>query len=194
MFKTLFDLDGLALYMCPFLKEHPEDDWCSFFIKNTPWRQDEIQIFGKIYDIPRLQAWYGDPNAHYTYSKIKLIPNPWTPTLLHLKAQVEVASKSKFNSVLLNYYRNGEDSNGWHADNEKELGQNPTIASLSFGESRKFKLKHNTKDEFKYEINLENNSLLIMKGPLQKHWKHSLSKTKKEVGPRINLTFRNVYV
>lgn len=155
-----------------------------------PWQQDLIKVFGKTYNQPRLTALFGNPDKSYSYSSITMYPNAWSPLLLELKNKIETIAATSFTTVLLNYYRNGMDSNGWHADNEKELGQNPIIASLSFGASRHFQLKHNTLKEQKLNLTLEHGSLLLMKGPTQHFWKHQIPKTKKFVGPRINLTFR----
>lgn len=155
-----------------------------------PWQQDSITVYGKTYAQPRLTALFGNPNKSYRYSSITMQPHAWSPLLLDLKHQVERTAATAFTTVLLNYYRDGNDSNGWHADNEKELGQNPSIASLSFGASRLFQLKHNTVKTQKLNINLEHGSLLLMKGTTQHFWKHQIPKTTKFVGPRINLTFR----
>ena len=119
-----------------------------------------------------------------------MLPNAWNPLLVFIKNEIEEICQENFTTVLLNYYRNGKDSNGWHADNEKELGRNPVIASVSFGVERYFHLQHNTIKEQKLKINLEHGSLLIMKGATQHFWKHQIPKTIKEIGPRINLTFR----
>jgi len=117
-------------------------------------------------------------------------PHAWNPLLVYIKEEVEAACGEQFTTVLLNYYRDGKDSNGWHADNEKELGRNPVIASVSFGAERTFHLQHNTIKEQKLKITLEHGSLLLMKGPTQHFWKHQIPKTTKDIGPRINLTFR----
>jgi alkylated DNA repair dioxygenase AlkB len=138
-----------------------------------------------------LVAWYGDPQASYRYSGIAHTPLPWLPLLAELKIQIELQSKQSFNSVLCNLYRSGQDSMGWHADKEPELGNNPYIASLSFGAARLFKFRHlKTKDTV--DVILENGSLLLMGGELQYHWRHSLPKTTKVSEPRINLTFRKI--
>lgn len=155
-----------------------------------PWQQDLIKVFGKTYNQPRLTALFGNPDKSYSYSSITMYPNPWSPLLLELKNRIETIAETSFTTVLLNYYRDGIDSNGWHADNEKELGKNPIIASLSFGATRLFQLKHNTLKDQKLNLTLEHGSLLLMKGPTQHFWKHQIPKTKKFVGPRINLTFR----
>ena len=156
------------------------------------WQQDSITVYGKNHLQPRLTALYGNEGKPYGYSNIVMHPHPWNPLLIYLKEQIETICQEKFTTVLLNYYRNGQDSNGWHADNEKELGRNPVIASLSFGESRNFQFKHNTIASAKLNITLENGSLLMMKGTTQHFWKHQIPKTKKEIGARINLTFRSI--
>lgn len=162
-------------------------------IASTPWRQDKIQLFGRRIAIPRLQAWYGDTHCHYSYSGLNLAPLPWTPQLLQLKTRVEQLSQHTFNCVLLNLYRNGSDSNGWHSDDEPELGEQPVIASLSLGETRRFKLRHKYNKAIKgITINLNSGSLLVMSGHSQSHWQHCLPKTARQIEPRINLTFRNI--
>lgn len=155
-----------------------------------PWQQDDIRVFGKNYPQPRLTALYGNNGKSYSYSNITMLPHPWNPLLQKLKSSVESVSETKFTTVLLNQYRDGKDSNGWHADNEKELGINPIIASLSFGTERVFQLKHNTIPNLKQNILLEHGSLLLMKGATQHFWKHQIPKTSKKIGSRINLTFR----
>jgi len=155
-----------------------------------PWRQDNITVFGKTYPQPRLTALFGNEGKPYSYSNIVMQPHPWNPLLMFIKNEVEEACQEYFTTVLLNYYRDGRDSNGWHADNERELGRNPVIASVSFGAERNFQLQHNTIREQKLKINLEQGSLLVMKGATQHFWKHQIAKTTQPVGPRINLTFR----
>jgi alkylated DNA repair dioxygenase AlkB len=159
---------------------------------DIPWQHDEIRVFGKTHPQPRLTALYGNEGKLYSYSNIKMQPHPWNPLLEKIKSKVESVSDANFSTVLLNLYRDGKDSNGWHADNEKELGDNPIIASLSFGAERVFQLKHNTIVDVKKSITLEHGSLLLMKGSTQHHWKHQIPKTAKPVGTRINLTFRSI--
>ena len=146
-------------------------------------------MFGKEVLIPRCTSWYGDENMHYKYSGINNIPLPWTDELNELKAKVEQQANATFNSVLLNQYRDGNDSVGWHADDEKELGENPIIASINFGATRAFILKHNTTKE-KIIIDLTHGSLLVMGGAMQHNWKHTIPKRKKVIDTRVNLTFR----
>ncbi len=159
--------------------------------EQTPWKQDRITLYGKEHNQPRLTQWYGDPNKEYVYSGIKMKPLPWTSLLNLLKKDIKNIFNLEFNSVLLNLYRNGEDTVGWHSDNEPELGSNPIILSLSLGEERDFMLRNKNMNQ-KLKINLENGSVLIMSGLTQKNWEHSLPRRKKVKNPRINLTFRNI--
>jgi alkylated DNA repair dioxygenase AlkB len=154
------------------------------------WRQDWIRLYGRSLPQPRLTAWYGDPGKSYTYSGITMQPAPWIPTLLDLKASVETVSGTQFNSVLLNFYRDGNDSMGWHSDNEPELGENPIIGSLSLGGTRRFMLRHRFEKGLKHELELTSGSFLLMQGTTQHYWQHQVPKTKRPVLPRINLTFR----
>jgi alkylated DNA repair dioxygenase AlkB len=157
------------------------------------WREESIQLFGKRYLQPRLLAWYGDSEASYRYSGIRHEPLPWIPVLDELRQRVEALSGARFNSVLANLYRNERDSMGLHADDEPELGRRPTIASLSLGEERVFRLKHRSrKDLAPLRLTLPSGSLLVMRGETQQHWKHEIPKQTRPCGPRINLTFRLV--
>lgn len=160
--------------------------------KQTPWQEERIFIYGQEKTLPRLTAWYGDQGAIYTYSKIKMSPYPWTPLLESIRNQVEAFCKEQFNSVLLNLYRHGGDSISWHSDDEYELGNNPPIASVSFGGSRCFKMKHKCDSSLKLDIQLSHGSLLLMKGETQHFWQHHVPKTRKKIDPRINLTFRKI--
>ena len=178
------------LYWSPnFIASNEADELFELLRNQVKWREDEIKLFGKTMPIPRLQCWYGD--SPYKYSNITMQPEPWLPHLLELKQRCESVANSRFNSALANLYRNGQDSNGWHSDNEPELGTNPVIASLSFGETRRFHLKHKTTKE-KITFDLASGSLLIMAGEMQKFWLHTLPKTKVNTGARLNLTFRNL--
>lgn len=159
--------------------------------QHIDWRQEQITLYGKTFDVPRLQAWYGDKNAHYRYSNLSMQPLPWSPVLLELKQKCENTSNGCFNSVLANLYRHGQDGMGRHADNEPELGQQPVIASLSFGEIRNLDFYHN-KTKNKFRIALCSGSLLVMSGDTQINWQHSIAKTKKKLAARINLTFRYI--
>lgn len=157
---------------------------------NTNWKQEYIKMYGNSIPIPRLTAWYGDSDKSYTYSKIIMNPEPWTPTLLEIKSKIEDLSGVEFNSVLLNLYRSGSDSVAWHSDDEPELGENPVIGSVSFGGTRRFMFRHKYKKELKKEVNLSDGTFLLMKGSTQHFWQHQIPKTAKLVEPRINLTFR----
>ncbi|MGQ7945191.1 alpha-ketoglutarate-dependent dioxygenase AlkB family protein [Flavobacterium sp. WC2509] len=182
--------DAEIIYYPSFLSEEEANSLFQELQKNIPWQQDEITVYGKKHFQPRLTALYGNEGKPYSYSNIIMQPHYWTPALQKIKSLIENTCATNFTTVLLNYYRNGNDGNGWHADNEKELGVNPIIASLSLGAERNFQLKHNTDTSQKKNIILENGSLLLMKGTTQHFWKHQVPKTTKSIGPRINLTFR----
>ena len=161
-------------------------------LRNTiAWKQESMNMYGKTINFPRLTAWYGDKDKPYTFSGITLQPHMWTKEILEIKNKIEQISNTEFNSVLLNLYRSGNDSISWHTDAETELGINPIIASVNFGATRKFQLRHNKTKE-KLEIELTHGSLLIMQGELQHYWQHQVPKTNKAVGERINLTFRTI--
>lgn len=157
------------------------------------WKQDRIKLYGKSMPLPRLTAWYGDPGAAYAYSGIKSEPNPWTDGLLHIKRRIEQVVGSTFNCVLLNWYRDGKDSLSWHADDEKELGIDPVIASANFGMTRDFQLRRNSDHDQMITIPLKHGTLLVMRGELQRHWKHAVPKRANAAGSRFNLTFRSIY-
>ena len=162
-------------------------------IEGLAWAQQQIVVFNRLHNEPRLSAWYGDPDCSYTYSGITLIPKPWVEPLLTIKKACEGLSGTIFNSVLANLYRDGNDSMGWHADNEPELGPNPTIASVSFGAERRFDLRHRISNE-KVQIVLPHGSILVMSGETQLHWMHAIAKTKKVREPRVNLTYRMIQI
>jgi alkylated DNA repair dioxygenase AlkB len=153
------------------------------------WQQETIVIAGRPVLVPRLVCWYGDHGADYRYSGVQHHTSPWTPALQALREKVERRTGGRYNSVLGNYYRSGNDSMGWHADKEKELGTHPIIASLSLGASRRFLLRHNKTRE-QLELLLTDGSLLLMGGSLQHHWRHCVPKAPSAAGTRINLTFR----
>ena len=156
------------------------------------WRQENIKLYGKVNQLPRLTAWYGDPGTTYRYSGITVEPSPWMPALLEIRARIEQVSSARFNSVLLNLYRDGSDSMAWHADDEPELGRNPVIGSVSFGQSRTLQLKHKTEKVSRQNIQLANGSYLLMQGPMQHHWLHQIAKSRRPLGERINLTYRKI--
>lgn len=191
--KKHFQLPNAEVIYLPNFYDHIQaDDYFGYLRNNIPWQQDDIKIFGKTYPQPRLTALFAINEKPYTYSNITMVPNRFTPELMQIKSDIEKASQHEFTTVLLNLYRNGNDSNGWHADNEKVLGTNPVIASLSFGATRVFHFKHRTIKNAHYKLNLEHGSLLIMKGEMQHFWLHQIPKTKKNVNERINLTFRTL--
>ncbi len=161
-------------------------------LAETDWKEESITLFGKKYKQPRLTAWHGEEHMNYSYSGIKMVAVPFTPSLLKLRYLIEDLTKESYNSVLLNLYRHGNDSNGWHSDDEAELGKDPVIASLSLGAVRKFKLKHKFDTTIHYDISLDHGSLLLMKGKTQHFWKHQIPKSKKVDQARINLTFRRI--
>jgi alkylated DNA repair dioxygenase AlkB len=160
------------------------------FIHSVPWEQRTMPMYGKQIITPRLTAWYGDKERNYAYSGNKFNPMPWTADLLAIKERIEPLAEASFNSVLLNYYRDGNDSVAWHSDNEKELGPQPIIGSVSFGQVRTFDVRRKTDHGDKYSVRLESGSLLMMKGDLQQNWEHRVAKSLKASKPRINLTFR----
>lgn len=158
--------------------------------EETPWQQDDIKVFGKVYAQPRLTALYGNNGKPYSYSNITMHPHEYTFALSEIKNRVEKIAQVTFTACLLNLYRNGKDSNGWHSDDEKELGLNPVIASVSFGVERVFKLREKENKKNTLKIKLGSGSLLLMKGATQHNWQHQIPKTTREINPRINLTFR----
>ena len=185
--------DGILNYFPNFLSENEANGYMELLLSEVQWRSDKIKMFGKEVTQPRLTGWYGDPGTVYTYSGLTMQPSRWTPALLELKSKVEQVCEQQFNSVLLNLYRTGRDHMSYHADDERELGSNPTIASLSLGQKRIFQIKHrHQKDLTPLKFDLASGSLIIMKGEMQKFWLHRINPTKKEVGPRINLTFRRI--
>jgi len=194
LFQTepiVFNLpDAEIIYYPHFFDKKEADEILLQLTTDIPWQQDDIRVFGKTHPQPRLTALFGNEGKSYSYSNIKMQPHPWNPLLKRIKSKVESVTNSNFTSVLLNLYRDGKDSNGWHADNEKELGLNPIISSVSFGSARVFQLKHNTISNAKLNIVLEHGSLLLMKGTTQHFWKHQIPKTSKKIDSRINLTFR----
>jgi alkylated DNA repair dioxygenase AlkB len=188
--KTLGLQNSFIEYYPEFYSSSKASELFNILRKEIAWKQEQVKVFGKWYLQPRLTAFYSINTTNYSYSSLKLKPLPFSDELLHIKKNIEKHTTLKFTSCLANLYRNGKDSNGWHADDEKELGKNPAIASLSLGEARYFKLRNKENHTLKEKILLEGGSLLIMKGETQHYWQHQIPKTQKEVGERINLTFR----
>ncbi len=185
--------DSEIRYYPSFIAAEEGHNYLELFKNTILWQQDDIQIFGKTYAQPRLTALYADNAKPYTYSGITMKPHKFTKELVAIKRKLESEVAKNFTTCLLNLYRDGRDSNGWHADNEKELGKNPIIASITLGQERFFHLKHRTQKELKHKLLLEHGSLLLMQGETQHHWLHQIPKTKKPMNERINLTFRVVY-
>lgn len=185
----LLTADLALRYWPDFLTPEQAQQAFESLFKSIPWQQGEIRMFGKTHPEPRLSAWVGDPQAVYSYSHKRMLPLPWTPELLVLKQLLEAQTAGCYNAVLLNLYRDGNDHMGYHADNEPELGPQPRIASLSLGAERRFLLRQRQSGE-KHSLLLQNGSLLLMSGPTQQHWQHSLPKMRRLTAPRINLTFR----
>ena len=171
--------------------EEKKDLWFESCLHDLNWETGFIKIFGKTHQIPRLQAWYADNEIEYTYSGKKLQRHNWNNLLLEIKEKIENITSFKFNSVLANLYRDGNDSMGLHSDDEKELGNKPVIASLSLGETREIHFKHKNK-KLNLIIPQASGQLIAMHGKTQEYWKHEIKKTKKIKKPRINLTFRNI--
>lgn len=184
--------DGELYLIRGFLDAADATSMARILMKELAWQEEYVLIAGRRIPVPRLVCWYGDPGAHYTYSGAAHAPLPWTPTVGHLRERIEILTHHSFNSVLANLYRDGNDSMGWHADKEKELGRNPFIASLSLGAERLFKLRH-TKTGEGLDLTLSHGSLLLMGGRLQHAWRHCVPKMKHIGGSRINLTFRRIY-
>ena len=188
------EMEGANVRFCEDWLDQARQDlyWRAF--QSLAWQQQLVRIAGRQIKIPRLNAWYGDSGADYGYSGIKLPRTDWTAELLELKRSVEAACGHQFNAVLANYYRGGRDSVDWHADDERELGSNPVIASVSLGAERLFRFKHrHDRSKSTRSILLTSGSLLEMSGCTQSNWLHQIPKTKKEVNGRINLTFRRIF-
>ena len=184
--------DAVFEFYPNFFNKEEADMLFDKLINETPWQQDDITIFGKKIAQPRLTCLFGNEGKPYSYSGLTMQPHPWNPTLIFIKERIEQISNLHFTTVLANLYRNEKDSNGWHADNEKELGRNPIIASVSFGEERKFQLKHNINSNAKMTLNLNHGSLLLMKEGSQVHYKHQIPKASQSKKARVNLTFRMI--
>lgn len=164
--------------------------WLQALVEQTPWQQPELFIHGRYHRTPRLTAWYGEPEARYRYSGKVHEPLPWTALLDDIRQRLMAEVGQALNAVLLNYYRDGQDSMGWHSDAEPELGREPLIASLNLGGSRRFDLRRVGATRIEHSLTLEHGSLLVMRGPTQHHWQHQVAKTRQACAPRLNLTFR----
>ena len=185
-----FGLPGADLRLLQFCAETTAQNWFARLRAEVPWEQHRLRIFGRSVDSPRLSCWIGDADAVYTYSRARFEPRPWTPALRELREAVNCICGEVYNSVLCNLYRDGHDAMGWHSDSEPELGSEPVIASLSFGATRRFRLRHKRDPVLRAEIALESGSLLLMAGSTQRNYRHDLPRTARAIAPRINLTFR----
>jgi alkylated DNA repair dioxygenase AlkB len=181
--------NGAYIFIPNFYDRVKADNYLKVFLESIAWKQESMNMYGKQVMFPRLTSWYGDNDKPYSFSGITLNPHPWTEELLQIKKDIEPICDVQFNSVLLNRYRDGNDSISWHTDAEKELGKNPIIASVNFGAERAFQLKHMHTNE-KMEFKLKHGSLLVMMGELQHFWQHQVPKVKTVLKERINLTFR----
>jgi len=182
----------LLAYHPGFIAEETSNQLLAKFINEIPWKQSTQKMWDKEYLTPSLTSWHGDIDTDYSVSGKVSNPNPWTPELLMLKEKAEQIAKIKFNSVLLNYYRDGNDSVAWHSDRENVLGKNPIIASVSFGQVRSFDIRNKQNNSEHYSVKLEHGSFLLMKAGLQEHWEHRIAKSTKPIKARVNLTFRVV--
>jgi alkylated DNA repair dioxygenase AlkB len=187
--ENLLPKDGIAIYHGVVFNEKEANQMCKELLDTIPWKQDEVVMFGKKIMTKRKVAWYADAGITYTYAGVQKLGLQWTNTLLEIKQKVEAITGATYNACLLNLYHEGEEGMGWHRDNEKEIIPESSIASLSFGAVRKFAFKPATTNE-RLDIELENGSLLDMKGAIQGHWYHALPKTTRIKQLRVNLTFR----
>ncbi|MXV50144.1 alpha-ketoglutarate-dependent dioxygenase AlkB [Pedobacter sp. HMF7647] len=184
--KELFD------YRAGLFSIEESDVFLKKFIKTVPWQQRVQKLYDKEVITPRLTAWFGELGTNYSESGKISDPLPWTKELQMIRERVELMAGIQFNSVLLNYYRDGSDSVAWHSDKEHLLGKRPVIASVSFGQVRSFDIRSKADHSEKYSIRLEHGSYLLMKSGLQEQWEHRIAKSTKPMRPRINLTFRIV--
>jgi len=182
----------LIEYHPGFIDPQMSDQLLQQFIATIPWKQSTQKMWDKEYLTPRLTSWHGDTGTDYSVSGKISNPNPWTPELLMLKEKVDQVAGLRFNSVLLNYYRDANDSVAWHSDRESVLGKNPVIASISFGQVRCFDIRNKENHSIKYSVLLEHGSFLLMKGNLQEFWEHRIAKSARPMKARVNLTFRVV--
>ena len=190
-----FELPGADLTLHKSVWVQPDGDLlCQQLVEELEWSQDKISMFGQVHDVPRLNAWYGDRNCSYSWSGIQMSPMEWTPTLSSIRERVIELAGEEFNSVLANLYRDGSDKVDWHADDEQVLGLTPVIASVSFGASRKFRLRRKDRSLTATDIVLDSGDVLVMRGPTQQLWEHQVPRSKMVTEPRVNLTCRKVRV
>lgn len=189
--EDLVTMDGTLSIIKAFYQRQQADRLFQQLTAEIDWQQEQLFIYGRRVTVPRLMSWHGDPGMHYRYSRIDHPPKPWTETLFRIKADLQQFCNSRFNSVMANMYRNGQDSMGCHADNEAELGSEPVIASISLGESRILRFRHNHNGQT-LDVELRHGDMLLMSGTLQQYWKHELPKTGRPKSARINLTYRKI--
>lgn len=187
----MLNQDGEIDYLAEWVDPGTADAWFLALQNELTWRDEWLRIAGRVITAPRRVAWHGDPGAAYRYSGVTHEPCPWTPALRDIQARLESHCGVRFNSVLGNLYRNGGDAMGWHADNERELGPDPFIASVSLGAERLFEIRHNRSRDI-LRLPLAHGSLLTMGGSFQAHWRHRVPRQPAIEGPRINLTFRSI--
>lgn len=190
---TILEMPNARVRYYPnFIKKVEQQELYRQLHEEIEWQQDDIKVFGKVHPQPRLTALYASHEKPYSYSSITMFPKIFTPLLENIKSRVEKITTNTFNTCLLNLYRDGKDSNGWHADDEKELGINPVIASISLGADRNFKFRRKDNKKDTRKLLLESGSLLLMENETQHYWQHQVPKTSKAISPRINLTFRKI--
>ncbi|QKJ30868.1 alpha-ketoglutarate-dependent dioxygenase AlkB [Mucilaginibacter mali] len=190
--QNILPYDGIVKYYGQVMDTAEAGRYLQVLLDTIKWRNDEAIIFGRHIITKRKVAWYGDRNYDYAYSGFTRTALLWTPELLQLKTLTEQLTGEQYNSCLLNLYHNGDEGMAWHSDDEKMLGKDSAIASLSFGAERKFSLKHRANKTETRSLMLESGSLLVMRGATQTHWLHALPKSKKVLSPRVNLTFRTM--
>lgn len=184
--------DALLYWQPGFFDGQQAENYFTELTHNADWQQGQIQMWGKTYSEPRLSVFYGDQGTLYQYSGRPMTAKPWLHTLMRMKQSVEAVSNTPFNAAFCNLYRDGQDAMGWHSDDETALGAQPVIASISLGQTRRFLLRHKQHKTLQHEFLLGHGDLLIMAGVTQRFWQHSVAKTAKAVGPRINITFRRI--
>lgn len=186
--------NNASLYWQPgFLRGQQADKDFAELTESARWQQGQIQMWGKTVSEPRLSAFYGDRGTMYQYSGRPMAAMPWLSTLLTIKPPIETLCQTYFNAAFCNLYRGGQDAMGWHSDDETTLGKQPVIASISLGQTRRFLLRHKQQKSLQHEFLLGHGDLLIMAGDTQQYWQHSVAKTAKAVGPRINITYRYIH-
>jgi alkylated DNA repair dioxygenase AlkB len=185
--------DAHVTYIAGWASAAEAEEWFRVLETQTPWERPSVTLYGRQHPVPRLTAWYGDPEAVYRYSGIEHCPLAWTPLLADIRARVEAEVGQKMNGLLLNLYRDGQDSMGWHSDDEAVLGRNPVVVSLSLGGERRFDLRRRDRQGATHSLVLGDGSLLVMRGATQHYWQHQVAKTRKPCAPRLNLTFRLLY-